>query len=92
MIRRNACEILDSLRLNETFNWVDQVSKELTTRMLAVLFDVPFEDRHLLPYWSDVTTTTETVGIAVDMVEPQRALMECLAYFHCGDSAFYSRH
>ena len=81
MIRRNACEILDSLPLNETFNWVDQVSKELTTRMLAVLFDVPFEDRHLLPYWSDVTTTTETVGIAVDMEERQRVLMECLAYF-----------
>ena len=81
VIRRNACEILDGLPLNETFNWVERVSKELTTRMLAVLFDVPFEDRHLLPYWSDVTTTTETVGIAVDMDERQRVLMECLDYF-----------
>ena len=81
VIRRNACEILDGLPLNETFNWVERVSKELTTRMLAVLFDVPFEDRHLLPYWSDVTTTTETVGIAADMDERQRVLMECLDYF-----------
>jgi cytochrome P450 len=81
VIRRNASEILDGLPLNETFNWVERVSKELTTRMLAVLFDVPFEDRHLLPYWSDVTTTSETVGIAADMEERQRVLMECLEYF-----------
>ncbi len=81
VIRRNAVEILDGLPRNETFNWVERVSKELTTRMLAVLFDVPFEDRHLLPYWSDVTTTTETVGVAADMEERQRVLMECLDYF-----------
>jgi cytochrome P450 len=43
VIRRNACEILDGLPRNETFNWVERVSRELTTRMLAVLFDVTFE-------------------------------------------------
>ncbi len=81
LIRRHACDILDSLPVGETFNWVDLVSKELTTRMLAVLFDFPFEDRHLLPYWSDVTTTTETVGVAVDMDHRMKVLQECLAYF-----------
>ncbi len=30
------------------------VSIELTTQMLATLFDFPFEDRHKLTYWSDV--------------------------------------
>jgi cytochrome P450 len=32
------------------------VSIELTTQMLATLFDFPFEDRRLLTYWSDVAT------------------------------------
>ena len=82
LIRQRAGAILDSLPRNETFNWVELVSKELTTQMLATLFDFPFEDRHLLPYWSDVTTTSDTVGIAgVDMDARQRVLMECLAYF-----------
>ena len=81
IIREQAVDILDSLPRNETFNWVELVSKELTTRMLAILFDFPWEDRHLLPYWSDVTTTTEMVGIATDMAERQRILHECLAYF-----------
>ncbi len=81
VIRQRAAAILDSLPRNETFNWVDLVSKELTTQMLAILFDVPFEDRHLLPYWSDITTTTETVGVAVDMDHRHAELMKCLAYF-----------
>ena len=81
LIRQRAGAILDTLPRNETFNWVELVSKELTTQMLATLFDFPFEDRHLLPYWSDITTTTESVGAAVDMAHRQSVLMECLAYF-----------
>ena len=37
--------VLDGLPLNETFDWVQRVSIELTTQMLATLFDFPFEDR-----------------------------------------------
>jgi cytochrome P450 len=37
--------VLDSLPRNETFDWVERVSIELTTLMLATLFDFPFEDR-----------------------------------------------
>ena len=81
VIRERAGKILDSLPLNETFNWVELVSKELTTQMLATLFDFPWEDRHLLPYWSDVTTTSDTVGVAADMAERERVLHECLGYF-----------
>ena len=81
LIRQRVGNILDSLPVNEEFNWVELVSKEITTQMLATLFDFPFEDRHLLPYWSDVATTSETVGIEVDMNERQRVLEECLAYF-----------
>lgn len=81
LIRQRVCTILDSLPVGEEFNWVELVSKELTTQMLATLFDFPFEDRHLLPYWSDVTTTSETVGVEVDMDERMRILEECYAYF-----------
>jgi cytochrome P450 len=34
---------------------VKHVSIELTSRMLATLFDWPLEDRHRLMFWSDVT-------------------------------------
>ena len=82
IIRERAGKILDALPRNETFNWVDRVSIELTTQLLATLFDFPFEDRHLLPYWSDVTTSSETVGNdAMPMARRQEILMECLAYF-----------
>jgi cytochrome P450 len=82
IIRERAGKILDGLPRNETFNWVDKVSIELTTQMLAILFDFPFEDRHLLPYWSDITTSTETVGVtSLPPEKRQEILGECLAYF-----------
>ena len=55
-IRERTAMVLDSLPRNETFDWVDKVSIELTTMMLATLFDFPFEDRRMLTYWSDVAT------------------------------------
>jgi len=80
IIRERAGKILDGLPRNETFNWVDRVSIELTTQMLATLFDFPFEDRHLLPYWSDVTTSSPTVGNdSLPMERRKEILMECLA-------------
>ena len=57
LIRQRTCKVLDSLPRNETFNWVDKVSIELTTLMLATLFDFPLEDRQLLTRWSDVATS-----------------------------------
>src|SRR4029079_17240069 len=82
LIRQRVGQILDGLPRGETFNWVDRVSIELTTQMLATLFDFPWEDRHLLPYWSDTTTSSETVGNAsITMERRQEILMECLAYF-----------
>jgi cytochrome P450 len=82
VIRERAGRILDRLPRNETFNWVDHVSIELTSQMLATLFDVPFEDRRLLPYWSDAATSADTVGsTAMTFEERQGILMECLGYF-----------
>ncbi|MEL7446140.1 MAG: cytochrome P450, partial [Pseudomonadota bacterium] len=81
LIRQRVGAILDGLPTGEEIDWVALVSRELTTQMLATLFDFPFEDRHLLPLWSDTVTTSETVGIDVDMQERERVLHECLAYF-----------
>jgi cytochrome P450 len=45
LIRQRASKILDELPIGEPFDWVDRVSIELTTQMLATLFDFPFEER-----------------------------------------------
>jgi cytochrome P450 len=52
-IRMRTGEVLDSLPIGQSFDWVDKVSIELTTGMLALLFDFPWEDRRLLTEWSD---------------------------------------
>jgi cytochrome P450 len=54
LIRERTARVLDGLPRGETFDWVDQVSIELTTMMLATLFDYPWDDRRQLTYWSDV--------------------------------------
>ena len=52
-------EVLDSLPIGKPFDWVDKVSIELTTQMLAVLFDFPWEERRKLTHWSDVAGDIE---------------------------------
>lgn len=52
-IRHRTAEVLDTLPIGKTFDWVDTVSIELTTQMLAILFDFPWEDRRKLTEWSD---------------------------------------
>ncbi|HTX51350.1 MAG TPA: cytochrome P450, partial [Caulobacteraceae bacterium] len=82
LIRSRAAKILDELPVGETFDWVERVSIELTTQMLATLFDFPFEDRRLLTYWSNVATTFPAPGELIETEEEQTAiLMECLEYF-----------
>ena len=53
-IRQRVGDILDGLPRGETFDWAERVSTELTTQMLATLFDFPFEERRKLTWWSDV--------------------------------------
>jgi cytochrome P450 len=54
LIRERTIKVLEDLPRGETFDWVDRVSIELTTMILATLFDYPWEDRRQLTYWSDV--------------------------------------
>ena len=81
LIRSRTREVLDDLPLGETFNWVDRVSIELTTRMLATLFDFPYEDRAKLTYWSDMATALPGLGVATTEEARRGALLECLEYF-----------
>ena len=80
-IRGRVQKILDDLPVGEAFNWVDLVSIELTTQMLATLFDFPFEDRRKLTRWSDVATADEASGIVDSEEQRREELGECLAYF-----------
>jgi len=81
-IRVRACEILDHLPRNETFDWVDRVSIELTTQMLATLFDFPWQERRKLTRWSNVATAAPgNREIIASEAARDAELRECGAYF-----------
>jgi cytochrome P450 len=81
-IRERTGRILDSLPRGETFDWVDRVSVELTTQMLATLFDFPFEERRKLTYWSNVATANTRAGTEVDSEAKRNEILdEALEYF-----------
>jgi len=84
LIRERVVDILENLPVGETFNWVDRVSMELTARMLATLFDFPYEERRKLVEWSDITTNVPQVtgDDSIDMEVRQAALMECAQAFY----------
>jgi cytochrome P450 len=81
VIRERTIDVLENLPLGEPFNWVEKVSVELTTRMLATLFDFPFEERAKLTYWSDVTTAVPGMGLIESDDERKAIMLECLEYF-----------
>jgi len=81
VIRERAGKILDELPVGEPFNWVDRVSIELTTQMLAIIFDFPFKDRKKLTYWSDLATSTIATGGSMPEESRRVGLMECLEVF-----------
>jgi cytochrome P450 len=81
-IRKRSAECLDNLPQNDVFDWVDKVSIELTTQMLAVLFDFPWGDRRKLTRWSDVATTIPGPdGVVATEDARQAELLECATYF-----------
>jgi cytochrome P450 len=82
LIRSRVVEILDNLPVGESFDWVERVSINLTTQMLATLFDFPFEQRHKLTYWSDIAADSpEISGGEADPEERLTALNDCLQTF-----------
>jgi cytochrome P450 len=81
LIRERSQKVLDGLPRNETFNFVDRVSIELTTQMLATLFDFPWEERRKLTRWSDVATALPKSGIVESPEQRRKEMDECYAYF-----------
>jgi len=83
LIRERVIGILDGLPIGETFDWVDRVSIELTTAMLATLFDFPYEERRRLTHWSDMATASPALVGATGVTEQERqaSLEECLEVF-----------
>ena len=82
IIRERAGALLDAVPRGEVFNWVDKISIELTTQMLATLFDFPWEDRRKLTRWSDVATAAPGQGVVESDEQRKMELMECLQYFN----------
>ena len=80
-IRERTGRILDALPRNETFDWVDRVSIEITTQMLATLFDFPWEERRKLTHWSDTATAMTGYLSADDRQSGMAELQECASYF-----------
>ena len=84
LIRERAIDILENLPVGETFNWVQEVSIELTARMLATLFGFPYEDRRKLVHWSDLATAVPEVtgDDSIDMKKRYDELMGAAAAFY----------
>jgi cytochrome P450 len=77
LIRSRAARILDELPRGESFDFVDKVAIELTSQMLATLFDFPFEQRRLLPRASDLILTQPGPGALVETEEQRQ-----VEFFH----------
>ncbi|WP_375402298.1 cytochrome P450 [uncultured Sphingomonas sp.] len=80
-LRRRTATLLDELLWGEEFDWVDTVSVELTTQMLAVLFDFPWADRRKLTFWSDWAGDIESVKNEELRLQRLQHMYECGAYF-----------
>lgn len=82
LIRERVADILDNLPEDQPFDWVGRVSIELTSRMLATLFDFPYEHRHKLAHWSDLMgSNTETVGGDIPFEEAIGGAVEMIQMF-----------
>jgi len=84
LIRERAIDILENLPVGQAFNWVQEVSVELTARMLTTLFDFPYEDRRKLVYWSDLATAVPGVSDdeSIDMGKRYEELMNAAGAFY----------
>ena len=82
LIRSRVQEVLDNLPIGEPFDWVDKVSIELTSRMLATLLDFPYEQRRKLVYWSDLAAgSASATGGENDMDEMFTGIADMARHF-----------
>ena len=79
-VRMRTAATLDTLPYGEQFDWVEKVSIELTTGMLAILFGFPWEDRHLLTFWSDWAGDVE-LSLARELTDTRFAMFGEMAHY-----------
>lgn len=79
-VRMRTAATLDTLPFGEQFDWVEKVSIELTTGMLAILFGFPWEDRHLLTFWSDWAGDVE-LGLARELADTRFEMFGEMAHY-----------
>ena len=79
-IRQRTASVLDALPIGEKFDWVDKVSIELTTGMLAILFGFPWDDRRLLTFWSDWAGDLE-IALAKGMEDMRFDVLREMAHY-----------
>lgn len=79
-VRMRTAAVLDSLPWGEEFDWVENVSIELTTGMLAILFGFPWEDRRLLTFWSDWAGDVE-LGLARELNDTRFEILQEMAQY-----------
>lgn len=74
-------DILDTLPIGKPFDWVQNLSIELTTQMLAILFDFPWEERSKLTYWSDMLGDVESFSSTEVRLQRREVAFEMGAAF-----------
>jgi cytochrome P450 len=74
--RKRAGDLLDSLPVGQPFDWVKTVSMELTTQMLAIFFDFPWEERDNLSRWSDVLGDIENADTPEERIARRQIAWE----------------
>jgi cytochrome P450 len=80
-LRQRTIDVLDNLPIGEPFDWVERVSIELTTAMIATLFDWPWDERHRLPVWSDWAARIDVGPDPVLNAEREAHVFEMTAAF-----------
>ncbi|HEX8241012.1 MAG TPA: cytochrome P450 [Allosphingosinicella sp.] len=81
LLKKQAEQAIDSLPLGEAFDWADLLSVELAAGMLALLLDIPWEERRKLTRWA------EWAGDLQAIMDPRlgrkrlEILWECAGYF-----------
>ncbi len=80
-IRERTTEVLDSLPVGESFDWVERVSVELAAGTLAQLLGVPLEDRRLLSDWSDWASDIDCTQVPELFARRRSELRDMARYF-----------
>ncbi len=79
-LRQRTAQVLDTLPIGQEFDWVDKVSIELTTGMLAILFGFPWDDRRLLTFWSDWAGDVE-LTLARELADERFGILNEMAHY-----------